>query len=113
VPPEKLITRFPRTLANLRVAIQTLPEVLIFDNDDLAAPFRKVAEDHNGKPFFVADPVPEWLRALIWTEPAVMPGGDAGHHTRDGCAPRIDTPCAIEGCGQRTGWNQGPQRERA
>jgi predicted ABC-type ATPase len=65
VPPEKLITRFPRTVANLKAAIQTLPVVLIFDNDDLAAPFRRVAQCRNGKPAFVADPVPEWLRALL------------------------------------------------
>ena len=65
VPPGKLITRFPRTLANLKAAIQTLPVVLIFDNDDLAVPFRKVAECRKGKPSFVADPVPEWLRALL------------------------------------------------
>ena len=64
-PPEKLITRFPRTLANLKAAIQTLPMVMIFDNDDLAVPFRRVAECGNGKPSFVADPVPEWLRALL------------------------------------------------
>ena len=42
-------------------AIQTLPAVLIFDNDDLAAPFRKVAECHNGKASFVAHPVAELL----------------------------------------------------
>ena len=65
VPPEKLITRFPRTVANLKAAIQTLPVVLIFDNDDLAAPFRKVAECRNGKGVFVADPVPEWSRAML------------------------------------------------
>ena len=65
VPPEKLLTRFPRTVANLKAAIQTLPMVLIFDNDDLAVPFRSVAECRNGKPSFVADPVPEWLRALL------------------------------------------------
>jgi predicted ABC-type ATPase len=65
VPPEKLITRFPRTVANLKAAIQTLPVVLIFDNDDLAAPFRKVAEYRNGKAVFVADPIPEWLRAML------------------------------------------------
>ena len=56
---------FARTLANLKAAIQTLPMVLIFDNDDLAVPFRRVAECRNGKPSFVADPVPEWLRALL------------------------------------------------
>ena len=65
VPSEKLITRFPRTVANLKAAIQTFPVVLIFDNDDLAAPFRRVAERRNGKTFFVTDPVPEWLRALL------------------------------------------------
>jgi predicted ABC-type ATPase len=65
VPPEKLITRFPRAVANLKAAIQTLPVVLIFDNDDLAIPFRKIAEYRNGKPSFLADPVPEWLRALL------------------------------------------------
>lgn len=65
VPPEKLATRFPRTIANLKAAIQTLPVVLIFDNDALAAPFRKVAQCRNGKAVFIADPVPEWLRAML------------------------------------------------
>jgi predicted ABC-type ATPase len=65
VPPEKLITRFPRTVANLKAAIQTLPMVLIFDNDDLAVPFRRVAEFRKGKPSFVAEPLPEWLRVLL------------------------------------------------
>jgi hypothetical protein len=36
-----------------------------FVEDDLALPFRKVAECRNGKPSFVAEPVPEWLRALL------------------------------------------------
>jgi predicted ABC-type ATPase len=65
VPSEKLVTRFPRTLANLNVAIQTLPAVLVFDNEDLAAPFRKVAEFQSGKAVFVAEPLPPWLRALL------------------------------------------------
>jgi hypothetical protein len=38
--------------------------VLVFDNEDLAAPFRKVAEFQHGKSVFVAAPVPQWLRAL-------------------------------------------------
>ena len=64
VPSEKLISRFPRTLANLNVAIQTLPAVLVFDNE-IAAPFRKVAEFQSGKAVFVAEPLPQWLRALL------------------------------------------------
>jgi predicted ABC-type ATPase len=64
VPSEKLVSRFPRTLANLDAAIQTLPTVLVFDNQDLAAPFRKVAEFQNGESVFLAALVPEWLHAL-------------------------------------------------
>jgi predicted ABC-type ATPase len=64
VPSEKLVSRFPRTLANLGAAIRTLPTILVFDNEDLTAPFRKVAEFQNGKAVFAAKPVPEWLLAL-------------------------------------------------
>jgi predicted ABC-type ATPase len=49
VPGDKLATRFPRTLANLERAIQVLPHVIVFDNSDLARPFRKVAEYVEGK----------------------------------------------------------------
>jgi predicted ABC-type ATPase len=63
VPSEKLVSRFPRTLANLKAAIQALPFVLIFDNDDLAVPFRKVAEFQSGKRIFAAESVPQWLVA--------------------------------------------------
>ena len=63
--PKNWSLDFPRTVANLKAAIQTLPVVLIFDNDDLAAPFRKVAECRNGRAIFVADPVPEWLQTWL------------------------------------------------
>jgi predicted ABC-type ATPase len=43
VPVEKLMARFPRTLANLHAAIEKLPHVLVFDNGDLRTPFRQVA----------------------------------------------------------------------
>ena len=65
VPPEKLTARFPRTLANLKAAIQALPIVLVFDNDDLAYPFRKVAEFQSGKAIFLVKPAPEWLAPLV------------------------------------------------
>ena len=41
---------------------------LVFDNEDLAALFRKVAEFQNGKAVFVAEPLPQRLGAL----PAVL-----------------------------------------
>ncbi len=43
VPDEKLDARFSRTLANLQRAIEALPLVMIFDNSDLAMPFRHEA----------------------------------------------------------------------
>jgi predicted ABC-type ATPase len=66
VPFEKLVSRYPPTLANLKAATQTLPVVLIFDNDDLAGSFRKLAEFRSGKKVFLAEAVPQWLRSLLW-----------------------------------------------
>jgi predicted ABC-type ATPase len=61
VSSEKLVSRFPRTMANLKAAIGELPHILIFDNDDLGAPFRKVAVIEGGRLIWSADPVPQWL----------------------------------------------------
>jgi predicted ABC-type ATPase len=65
VPAEKLVSRFPRTLANLKAAISQLPHVLIFDNDDLRIPFRRVAVFERGRLEWSAEPLPSWLRPLI------------------------------------------------
>ena len=65
VPTEKLISRFPRTLANLMAAIQDLPHILVFDNDDLETPFRHVATFRDGKPIELHKPIPQWLRRAL------------------------------------------------
>jgi predicted ABC-type ATPase len=65
VPSEKLASRFRRTIKNLKAAIQILPIVLIFDNDNLADPFRRLAEFRNGKPLTLSEPTPEWLRSAL------------------------------------------------
>jgi predicted ABC-type ATPase len=62
VPSEKLLSRFPRTLANLKAAIHELPQVLIFDNDDLQVPFRHVAVFTHGRLVWSGKPMPKWLR---------------------------------------------------
>jgi predicted ABC-type ATPase len=64
VPSEKLVSRFPRTLANLRSAIRELPHVLIFDNDDLRSPFRRVAVFEAGRVVWSAKQMPQWLENL-------------------------------------------------
>jgi predicted ABC-type ATPase len=69
VPSEKLISRYPRILANLKAAIRELPGVLIFDNDDLAVPFRSVALIERGRLTWSANLVPEWASKLLPIEP--------------------------------------------
>lgn len=65
VPSEKLRSRYPRTLANLREALRELPHVWVFDNDDLRLPFRLVAVCRNGSVVELHRPVPAWLRPLL------------------------------------------------
>src|ERR1035437_1123055 len=65
VPSEKLVARFPRTLANLRTALRELPHVWVFDNDDLRMPFRLAAVFENGRLAKLHKPVPRWLRQLL------------------------------------------------
>lgn len=49
VPDEKLRARFERTLANLQRAIQRLPHVIVFSNDDMSNPYQLVAHYENGQ----------------------------------------------------------------
>jgi predicted ABC-type ATPase len=65
VPSTKLRARFPRTVANIRAGIRELPHVLIYDNDDLRAPFREVAVFADGRPVRLKPPVPGWLAPLL------------------------------------------------
>ncbi len=65
VPSEKLVSRFPRTMANLTAAIRQLSYVLIFDNDDLRIPFRWVAVFEKGRLAWSAKDTPLWLSHLI------------------------------------------------
>jgi predicted ABC-type ATPase len=49
VPDEKLRARFARTQANLQRAIQRLPYVIVYSNDDLNEPYQFVAHYENGQ----------------------------------------------------------------
>ena len=65
VPTEKLKSRYPRVMANLKAAIRTLPLVYVFDNSDLRSPFRKVAIFRNGRATEKMKTVPTWFKTLI------------------------------------------------
>ena len=64
VAPDRLVARFPRTLANLERAVAALPHVLVYDDGDLSRPFRKVAEFEHGEVMGIEPPVPSWLEAV-------------------------------------------------
>jgi predicted ABC-type ATPase len=65
VPEEKLVTRYPRTMENLRLAMLRLPLVLVYDNDDLRDPHRFCLAAGMGKVLEAVEPVPEWLQSLL------------------------------------------------
>lgn len=65
VPADKLLTRYPRTLTNLRQAFRELPHVWIFDNDNLGTPFRKVAVFERGASIDMPARTPSWLKRLL------------------------------------------------
>ena len=65
VPSDKLVTRYPRILANLQAAIRELPNVWVFDNDDLRTPYRKVAVFEQSRRILVGKPVPKWLQPML------------------------------------------------
>lgn len=65
VNPEKLVSRYPRILANLRTALRKIQHVWVFDNDDLRTPYRIVATCEAGKVVRLHRPVPSWLSPLL------------------------------------------------
>lgn len=65
VPTEKLKSRFPRTMVNLKAAIRTLPLVYVFDNSNLGKPFRKVAVFKSGRMTGGLKAMPGWIKQLI------------------------------------------------
>jgi len=65
VPTEKLISRFSRTMANLKKGLLDLPLVHVYDNTNLREPFRHVVTTSDGKVLFQADRFPAWLAPLL------------------------------------------------
>lgn len=65
VPTEKLVARFPRTLENLKKGLQTLPQVFVFDNEDLSNPYRQIALFRHGKAVHLSEPLPDWMKEIV------------------------------------------------
>jgi predicted ABC-type ATPase len=65
VPSGKLVTRYPRTLRNLARALRELPNVIVYDNSDLARPFRRVAAFERGRAVQEDMDRPQWLEKAL------------------------------------------------
>lgn len=65
VPTEKMVARFPRILQNLKAAVRDLPNVWVFDNNDLRTPYRLIAVFESGRPVMLPRPAPGWLKPLL------------------------------------------------
>jgi RNA polymerase sigma factor (sigma-70 family) len=67
VPQQKIAERYARTLNNLKLSIENLADVRVFDNDDLEYPYRLVAHFRRGQGLDLNAPVPTWLGAILLT----------------------------------------------
>ena len=65
VPDEKLVARFPRTLANASAALRLADAGWIFDNADADHPYRLVATTRDGDLVERRPPLPPWCRKLL------------------------------------------------
>ena len=65
VPADKILGRYPRTLANLKAAITRLPHVVVYDNSNLSTPYRQLAVFESGAAVELAKPTPKWLRNVL------------------------------------------------
>ncbi len=64
IPPDKLQARYQRSLNNLKLAIENLGRVIVFDQSDLRNPFRCLARFEQGKPVVLAQPLPSWFLSV-------------------------------------------------
>jgi len=53
----------------LKAALRELPNVWVFDNNDLRTPFRLVAVFESGRLVKLQRPVPKWLAPLLPKSP--------------------------------------------
>lgn len=64
VPDEKIVTRFPRTLTNLREALTFVDHTFLFDNSSAESPYRFVAELRGNRVVRRGATRPKWWSEL-------------------------------------------------
>jgi predicted ABC-type ATPase len=65
VPDNKIESRVPRVLENVKTALPLCDQVRVIDNSSADNPFKSVALVRHGVPELYVTPVPEWLQNLL------------------------------------------------
>ena len=66
VPTDKIQQRYPRTLNNLKLGIEQLPDVWIYDNSSFKNPYHLLAQYKDNKQVYRSKhPIPEWAQLFV------------------------------------------------
>ncbi len=65
VPADKIISRIPRTMKNIRDALPLSDIARFYDNSSLHRPFQSIAEIRRGNLQTFCDPLPQWAREVL------------------------------------------------
>ena len=65
VPAEKIHSRIPRTMENIKSALSIVDEARILDNSSEKDRFKQVVVMKSGKYEMKVDPIPSWLNKIL------------------------------------------------
>lgn len=65
VPVEKIISRIPRTLQNIKKTLPLVDIAQLYDNSSEEFPFRPVAQIQNGQISQIKNTLPDWAKELL------------------------------------------------
>lgn len=65
VPENKIISRVPRVLQNIKQVLPLCDYCYLLDNSSFKAPFKQVVVINNGQIILKKDPLPSWTKELL------------------------------------------------
>lgn len=65
VPTDKILSRLPRTRANIRKTVPLCDSVWLLENSALSQPFREVARVDAGALVYAEEPLPAWAQQIL------------------------------------------------
>ena len=65
VPDDKVISRIPRVLLNIKQVLPLCDQCYLLDNSRLDNPFQQIAKIHNGQVILKVVSLPSWVKSLL------------------------------------------------